>query len=103
VLGSIRVERLDRSSANGDALFVDGLHVGAVNLIPARLNFLRAGEQLALSWPAAGMGFQLQSASTLTPPILWNPMTNGIRLTNGQAVVTTSLSGGRRFFRLKSP
>jgi hypothetical protein len=102
-VGSVRLERLDRSSANGDTILFDNLTLGAVDLTRPQLNFLRTGNTLELSWPATGMGFQLQSTPSLTVPILWTHLANGIRSTNMQSVFTTTVSSGNQFFRLKSP
>jgi len=102
-VGSIRLERLDRASANADTIFFDSLTVGAVDMTRPRLNLVRTANKLELSWPAAGMGFKLQAASNLTVPILWTPLTNGVSLTNGQSVFTITVSTGSQFYRLRSP
>ena len=102
-VGSVRLERLDRSSANGDIISFDNLTIGAMDLTRPRLNFLRTGNTMELSWPATGMGFQLQSTPSLTVPVTWTLLTNGIRLTNAQSVFTTTVSSGNQFYRLKSP
>jgi hypothetical protein len=102
-VGSVRLERLDRSSANGDTISFDNLTVGAMDMIRPRLNFLRTGNTLELSWPATGMGFKLQSTPSFTVPVAWTLLTNGIRFTNVQSVFTTTVSSGNQFYRLKSP
>lgn len=101
-VGSVRLERLDRASANADAIFFDGLRVGAVDTTRPRLNYRRSANNLELSWPATGMGFKLQATSRLSSFAVWSTLTNGIRLTNGQAVYTTSGLNGNQFYRLRS-
>lgn len=61
------------------------------------------GNALAISWPAAGPTFSLQSTTNLTPPITWNTVTNAPVLTNSQYRVTLGLTGTNRFFRLVLP
>ena len=102
-LGSIRLERLDRTSANAETIFFDSLRVGAVDTTRPRLRFLRNGNNLELSWPATGMGFRLQAAPSLSPPVGWSTLTTGIRLTNAEATFTTPISNGNQFYRLRSP
>jgi hypothetical protein len=103
VVGSVRLERLDRSSANGDFIYFDNLTVGAIGISPLHLAMIRSGNSLSLSWPAVGMGSQLQSTPSLASPILWSPETNSIFFTNGQRTFTTSATNGNRFFRLRQP
>jgi|GEM_PF-5396299 hypothetical protein len=102
-VGSMRLDRLDRASANADTIFFDSARVGSVDITGPRLNFLRSGTSLELSWPAAGMGFKLQATPRLRPPLVWSTLTNGIRTTNGQAMFTAPLSSGNQFYRLSSP
>jgi hypothetical protein len=102
-IGSIRLERLDRASANADTIFFDNLTVGAVDVTPPRLNSTRSGDLLLLSWPAAGMGATLESTASLTPQIQWSPVTNSVALSNGQNTVTTRFAGATMFYRLHRP
>ena len=102
-VGSIRHERLDRASAANDQIHFDNLTVGPVDATRPRLNLTRAGDRLLLSWPAAGMGASLESAVTLTPQVLWFPVTNSVALSNGQNTVTTFFTGATMFYRLKRP
>jgi hypothetical protein len=56
-----------------------------------------------VSWPLAPTGFQLQSATDLTPPVSWASVTNAVSIANNQNVVTLPIGGGNQFFRLISP
>jgi hypothetical protein len=103
VVGSVRLDRLDRSSANGDFIYFDELTVGAIGISPLHLAMIRSGNLLSLSWPAVGMGSQLQSTPSLAAPIFWSPETNSIFFTNGQRTFTASATNGNRFFRLRQP
>jgi hypothetical protein len=69
---------------------------------PPRLNIARTGNSIVLSWPLIPAGFGLESAIA-TPTNVWSavsppPVTNGI-----WNVVTQSVSGPQRFFRLRAP
>jgi hypothetical protein len=56
-----------------------------------------------ISWPVAPTGFQLQSATSLAPPVSWTSVTNAVSITNNQNVVTLPIDSGNQFFRLISP
>ncbi len=64
-----------------------------------KLNQVKSGGNIMLSWPANWAGFYVQYATNL-PPTTWisNPASPAI--INGQCVVTDSVSGGPRFYRL---
>ena len=56
-----------------------------------------------ISWPVAPTGFQLQSATSLAPPVSWAPVTNAVSIANNQDVVLLPIGGGNQFFRLINP
>lgn len=58
-----------------------------------------------LSWPLVPTGFQLESATNLTPPITWSVVTNAVAVdTNlNENVVMVPLTSGNQFFRLQRP
>ena len=56
-----------------------------------------------ISWPVAPTGFQLQSATSLTPAVSWTSVTNAVSIAGNQNVVTLPVAGGSQFFRLISP
>jgi hypothetical protein len=103
-VGSVRIERLDRASANGDVTEFDSLSIGSVDMTPPRLHFVLTASTLDLSWAAERMGFTLQSRPSLATSAVWSPWTNGVHLANGQfAVSIPNISTGNLFFRLSSP
>ena len=55
-----------------------------------------------ISWAVAPTGFQLQSAASLAPPVLWTMVTNAVGIANNRNVVTLPL-GSNQFFRLYRP
>ncbi len=49
------------------------------SLLPPSLFAYRSGNQLFLSWPSSGTaGFTLESATSLTPVIVWDSVTNSV-------------------------
>jgi hypothetical protein len=65
---------------------------------------LSAGS-LVFSWPASAPGFALYSATNLTPPVAWSPVTNAAQ-TQGTNLVVGGLmptNGGGEFFQLQMP
>lgn len=61
------------------------------------------GNGFSLSWPGSGVGFALYSATNLTQPVAWAPVTNVPMWTNNQWQITLSRSNGTgRFYRLQS-
>ncbi|MGD0745072.1 MAG: S8 family serine peptidase [Verrucomicrobiota bacterium] len=56
-----------------------------------------------ISWPVAPTGFQLQSATSLAPPVSWTSVTNAVSIANNQNVVTLPVGSGSQFFRLIRP
>ncbi len=58
------------------------------------------GQQLVLSWPSNAGDFILESATQLAPPN-WSTNEPPAVLVNGQFVLTNTLDGPMKFFRLK--
>jgi hypothetical protein len=56
----------------------------------------------ALSWSQAAVGFVLQSAATLAPPVTWLADTNTVVTSNNAATVNAAMTAGR-FYRLVLP
>jgi hypothetical protein len=57
---------------------------------------------LTLQWPAAASGFALFSATNLSPPVVWIPVTNTAQTNGVSLVLTFPLTETQRFFRLRS-
>jgi hypothetical protein len=56
---------------------------------------------LVVSWPVTPEQFQLQSTISLSPPVTWDTVTNGIVLAADRYVLTNAPSGSAMFYRLK--
>jgi hypothetical protein len=66
------------------------------------------GNSLVFNWPASGIGFTLQSATNLAPPVSWMALTNPPALitTNGITQWQVSLAPGNnsmRYYRIWAP
>ncbi len=72
----------------------------AVPTLP--LNLSRAGANLIIAWPINSWNANLESASSLRPPVVWTPVTSPLpNVANGQNTVTLPLaSSSNKFFRL---
>ena len=58
---------------------------------------------LTFSWPVQAAGYTLQSTASLTPPVVWTPVTNPTpQVVNGQNTVTIIPGSGGLFFRLSA-
>ncbi|HXR04546.1 MAG TPA: S8 family serine peptidase, partial [Verrucomicrobiae bacterium] len=93
VLKSGSVAQVSQSETNALAfeVFNMPLSVGLTN------------SNVVISWPVAPTGFQLQSATSLAPPVSWVSVTNAVSIANNENVVTLPLGGGNQFFRLTLP
>jgi hypothetical protein len=61
------------------------------------------GHALVLSWPTNAVGFTLESALQLTPPVTWVAVTNPPALHGGQWTVTNIFSAPERYYQLRKP
>jgi hypothetical protein len=66
---------------------------------PPRLNIVRSGNNVLLSWPAYANGFRLETALHLGPASSWAPITT----VPGQTSFLATASSGNSFFRLSKP
>lgn len=64
------------------------------------LSWSVTGTSLNLHWPDWAANWQLYSATNLTPPITWMPVTNSIIGSNGEFTVNLPFRFGAEYFRL---
>ena len=63
-----------------------------------------SGSSLTLAWPASASYFTVHSATNLTPPVAWTPLTNAPSLVSNEWRVTLpAATNGQRYFRLQTP
>jgi len=65
------------------------------------LTIAKTGTNVMVSWLGIAAGFQLQSATSLTPPIAWSNVTNTASTNGGTISVLVPVSGNQTFFRLQ--
>ena len=100
----LAVEVHQSSLTSSDLAFDFALEAAfAINAAPALSAVLDAG-QLTLVWPADSGPFTLLTTTSLTPPVVWEPLTNAPAfITNAWRVTLPIPSNGQRFFRLQTP
>jgi len=79
------------------------IDIGTFELIPPTLNIARLPNQVVLSWPTNAIGYVLQSAPALSPPINWSSAGTPVVVGNLYYVTNGISPGGKQFFRLDSP
>jgi len=59
----------------------------------------------SLAWPTSAVGFLLERATNLTPPTVWQVISNGIATNAGNKVfaITNATTAPTLFFRLRRP
>ena len=63
----------------------------------------RAGESVALTWPAPADGYILESTPALAANSTWTPVNLPVVVTNGYHLLLLPPSGQAQFFRLRKP
>jgi hypothetical protein len=56
-----------------------------------------------LSWPASFVGFVLESTPGLSSGALWSVVSPSPVIVNGNFTVTNTMSGGGKYYRLRTP
>ncbi|MGH7980048.1 MAG: fibronectin type III domain-containing protein, partial [Limisphaerales bacterium] len=74
----------------------------AVIITPA-LNLVHASGAFILSWPSWASGYDLYSATDLTPPIAWNVVTRAPESNNGVFYMNLPITNAQQFYRLSGP
>ena len=77
--------------------------IGTGLAMPVSLSSRRSSSGLILSWPGDLVGFTLQSASSLTPPVVWVDAPNVAAGLGAQFTLTNATPGSAQFYRLKRP
>jgi hypothetical protein len=90
-------------SANfgGAILSGGGVYVAKISSSP-RLKIGLSGASVLVSWPASATGFDLESATSLSPPD-WQPAPESAVTNNGLLEVMVPVNPGGRYFRLHKP
>ncbi len=70
--------------------------------VPPSLQLTRASAELLFSWSTNSLWFVLEAATSLSPGA-WTPVTELRSVTGDQVIVTNSITGNSRFYRLRRP
>jgi hypothetical protein len=97
-----RTNYYEVAAVDGCGASANSVPVGVFLPLPA-LGLNVSGNSLAISWPTWASDWGLYSATNLTAPILWLPVTNTPVNSNGVFNVTLPIGSGVQFFRLVSP
>ena len=81
--------------------FMTGTNAALVEVPPA-LGYGRRDNEIVLSWPTNSAGFALEYTTNLPPPA-WTPALPSPVIIGAQYVVTNSLTGAERSYRLRGP
>lgn len=89
----------------GSATQVSAIETNALafEIFTMPLSVRQTNSNAFIAWPVAPTGFQLQSATSLAPPVSWTSVTNTVSITNSQNAVTVPIGAGSQFFRLIRP
>jgi len=79
---------------------VFGLALGSVSASPPKLALTPAGPDVILTWPTNAAGFTVDSATNLSPPIVWTTNATAPVVVSTNNVVTNAITGNRKFYRL---
>jgi hypothetical protein len=93
-----------RATDNGVPVMTDAQTV-YVRIVPEpAMAIAIAGGNTVLSWPADAGSLALYSATNLSPPVTWMPVTNTPVLSNGQyTVILPAPTLPAQFYRLQEP
>jgi uncharacterized delta-60 repeat protein len=104
---SIALQADGKALISGDFFIVNGVirpYLARLygDSFPPSLNVARSNAFMIISWPVAGLNFQLQESTNLALPNSWLPVAQSAVTNTGQVSVTVPTTVGRKFFRLKS-
>jgi hypothetical protein len=100
---TLAVEVHQSSPSSSDLSFDLELQAATRFVNEPRLWIQRQDSQTCLiRWPDWAVGYQLQSATSLTAPIQWTPVTAPVQRVGSWLTVQTDAGTGARYFRLKA-
>jgi alpha-tubulin suppressor-like RCC1 family protein len=67
---------------------------------PSVTSISLSGSNVVVMWPSNTVGFYLQSATNLVPPVSWSGVPDATNTYADQFALTNPLTGSQRFFRL---
>jgi hypothetical protein len=70
---------------------------------PPALSISLSRENLLVAWAETSLGYRLEVAASLSPPITWNPVATIGNLFSNRYELPLPITNGAQFFRLISP
>lgn len=89
------------SGNGGNSLLALSLSPLPTNAALPPLQATMTGGQLQISWPASLVGYVVEQATALVPPVNWFPVTNEVSLLGDQNVISVTLTDAAAFYRLR--
>lgn len=97
---TITLDSTTLTNSGGRDLFITKLGVtNAVQIVPS-LAISTSNGQIALSWPAAATGFNLEFATNL-PALSWSSVSGASNVIGSNVVINLPADGMQQFFRLR--
>jgi len=79
------------------------LHNLAIVGPPPALSISRTTTNVLVTWPATAAGYRLEATTSLSPTVIWNPVTTMANLFGNRYELPLPLTDGAQFFRLINP
>ncbi len=77
--------------------------IGRLVPAPPVLSAYRVGNGLELCWPDTALGFLVETASSLSSPVIWSNESGSLQTNGGTISIALPISGSRKFYRLVKP
>lgn len=72
--------------------------------LPAQLTILNLSpNQVSIRWPTSYVNYSLESSTNIAQPSTWIAVTNPVVFVGSEAVVTNTVIGSQKFYRLRWP
>jgi hypothetical protein len=72
-----------------------------ITAVPPPLAITADGANVILTWPAATIGYRVESATSLVPPVAWQTNSTPPIVIGGLDVIISPNSGSQQFYRLQ--
>jgi hypothetical protein len=93
---SARTTTTSDATANSGIINITVVQLPTLRFTPTTTNF-------TVFWPTSSIGFSLESATNLNPPIDWAPVTDVVSTMGTNYGLTMDSPFGSRYFRLRRP
>jgi hypothetical protein len=101
--GTFKLDQLGNTLSELDIYYWPGSGAAWEFVSPPALQIFSVSTNVLVAWPSSAVGYRLQSAGSLLPPVGWSPVTNTANLVGNQYQATLPKTNGSQFFRLVKP